>query len=222
MSDSRDSDRMMNVFPLCPACGTEQPWDQKLCWLCAAPLSERTVEQSKPPKQPPPSAPPQQPLARPAIVLSDAHVIAETARPTFLLSTIILVVTLAAICFGLLRQAPGLTIPMCVLLLPVFIRTGMVLRRREQVGKQTSIGTKIGLFAGSFLVATIMACTVSVAAFLSFCGACLVLGSVGSSFARSESMLLGLSGCAAAAVVIAIGAGFLSWSRSRYRRDIDR
>jgi hypothetical protein len=49
-----------------------------------------------------------------------------------------LLMTLASVCFGLLAVAPGLGIPVCVLLVPVLIRTTMVVRRREAAGAAVS------------------------------------------------------------------------------------
>lgn len=139
-----------------------------------------------------------------------------TGRFSFSLSTLLLLMTLAAICFGLLAAAPGLGVPMCVLLVPVLIRTVMVVRRREASGLPVSRAKKIGLMATSFGVATVVAVVVAVAAFCSFCGVCL-LGIGGS----NEEAMLGagiMFSLAGVSVVMLVFLG--KWIRRRYRRDV--
>ncbi len=130
-----------------------------------------------------------------------------------------LVMTLASICFGLLAVAPGLAVPMCVLLVPVFVRTAMVVRRREASGLAVSSTEKVTLFIGSFGVATVVAVVVGVAAFCSFCGVCLLAVSVDNSYGGPGWFLGGILMFAIAGVSIRWVARSIKWIRRRYRHD---
>ncbi|MDH3719206.1 MAG: hypothetical protein OES79_13895 [Planctomycetota bacterium] len=185
---------------VCPECGARRAAADKICWLCAAPLQRVTT--------------PLEISARDLV--GPPHI----ERFSFALSTVMLVITLASVCFGLLAVAPGLAVPMCVLLVPVFVRTMMVVRRREAAGMSVSPLQKVGLFLGSFAVATILSVVIAVAAFCSFCGVCLVVISGDSSYGGSETLLWGIGMCSAAAAAVVAIVFIFKWIRRRYQRDI--
>lgn len=189
---------------VCPHCGGDAREGDR-CWLCGASLEgggARPIEVSPwaPRNLEPPPEPPLPPV-------------------TFSLSTVILIITLCAICFGILRIAPGLAIPLCILLVPVFCRTYAVVRRREARGRSVSAVQKASLFAGSFAVAVVMAVVVGVIAFGAFCSVCAMI--VGVSFNEPESFAFLII-----MVPLTIGGiyglkALIKWSRRRYRRDIE-
>lgn len=185
--------------PLCPECDAPVIPDRSDCWLCGAKLANQGHV---------PTAVPPRAIAPPS------------SEPiSFGLSTLMLIVTLAAVCFGLLVQAPGLAIPMCVLLIPVFVRTVMVVRRREASGLPVSPMQKVGMFLGSFGVASLLAVVVCVAAFCSFCGVCLLAVSPDQKYGGAGVALWGIGMCAAAAAAV-VGIVFIAkWIRRRYVRD---
>lgn len=183
-----------NTGRTCIKCGAQQPRETKTCWLCGA---LTTLDSHKPQATNP---------VRPA---SD--------RFSFSLSTLLLLMALAAVCFGLLAEAPGLGVPMCVLLVPVLVRTAKVVRRREAAGLSVSRAEKISLMATSFGVATVVAVVVAVAAFCSFCGVCLLVMSPGGA---PDTLVWGTGMCIVAALAILLFAVMIKWIRRRYRRDI--
>ena len=121
----------------CPHCQAQQPSEKDRGWLCGAEFLAG-VDQS--------------PIVEPK---------SHPDRFSFSLSTLFLLMTLASVCFGLLAVAPGLGIPVCVLLVPVLVRTTMVVRRREAAGAAVSRAEKVSLMASSFGVATVLAVVVS-------------------------------------------------------------
>jgi hypothetical protein len=173
----------------CPNCGAEQPEPAATCWLCGQKLG-------------------------------DAGVVTTTRRDpgvSFSLSTVLLVITLACICFALLAAAPGLGILAAVLLVPVFIRTTMVLKQREARGIETSQVEKWSLAIGSFFTAMVMATVVLSTAFAAFCFSCLAGYSVSGRGDDSTPIVVAfIVGGAVTLFMVYLMAG---WARKRYRRD---
>jgi len=181
----------------CPKCGALQPRETELCWLCSA---KATTEGNDP--------------------ASVDLVQVAPERFSFSLSTLLLLMTLASVCMGLLVVAPGLGVPMCVLLVPVLVRTMMVVRRREAVGLAVSRIEKISLMASSFGVATVLAVVVSAAAFAGFCGVCLLMVSPDNKYGGPGILAWGVGMCAVAAFAVWLTIRVMKWIRRRYRRDV--
>ena len=182
---------------VCPKCSAQQPLGTDLCWLCGAEV----------------------PVDGGAEVVVDPVAVAPQ-RFSFSLSTLLLLITLASVCMGLLAVAPGLGVPMCVLLVPVLVRTAMVVRRREAAGLPVSRVEKIGLAASSFGVASVLAIVVSAAAFAGFCGVCLLMVSADGRYGGPGMFAWGVGMCFIAALAVWISIGVLKWIRRRYRRDV--
>jgi hypothetical protein len=177
----------------CPQCGAQLPRAGVPCWLCGA-------EQAKP-------------VADSHSFQSAAPIAAARSHEglSYSLSTLMLIMTLAAVACALVVALPGLGIPICILLVPVLIRTAMVVRRREESGRPVSAGEKIALVLISLVVANVIAAVVAVAAIGSFCFVCLSAGTE----AAIPVAILG-----AAIVTIPVLVLLTRWIRSRYRRDI--
>jgi hypothetical protein len=100
----------------------------------------------------------------------------STARPsaqgisTYSLSSLFLIVTLAAVCFGLISQAPGLAIPLIVLITPAILNTFIKSRKQQRAGSEFTTGDKIRVFASSVGVVL----SVIVAGAVAFLAACFV------------------------------------------------
>ena len=109
---------------------------------------------------------------------------------------------------------------MCVLLVPVLVRTAMVVRRRDAAGLPVSRAEKISLVISSFGVATVLAVVVSAAAFAGFCGACLLMFSTGGRGDNAGLFAWGVGMCAVAAFAVWLTVLMVKWIRHRYRRDI--
>jgi len=126
----------------CIECGARNFSSAKKCYLCGAELK------------------PIRPGARPQPLPT-----AVTRGPlTYSLSTLFLIVALAGVCFGLIATAPGLGIPVAVLVAPAFIRTLAEIRQQKMAGEKPRAGDKIGAFFESLSV-TVMAAVPGTIAF---------------------------------------------------------
>lgn len=136
--------------PKCPQCGAERVAGSTVCWLCRAPLAEGEGLTG-----PNPYAAPQS-LARP---------------PQFGLASLMLVITLAGLCLGLVTVAPGLIVPLLVFVIPAIIRTTIVTSRRAVDGAQQTLGNKVLTFLASLGIVYV----VWMAGVVAFFGACSVM-----------------------------------------------
>jgi hypothetical protein len=139
---------------------------------------------------------------------------------SFSLATMMLLMTLAAVWLGLLAAAPGLAILVCILLVPVIVRTARVVRRREERGRTVSSGEKIALAATSFMVTLVILVVTTVAAVGTFCGLCLGMYTMSDRRDQNAGIQMVISGAVTLVVLIAIGRLMAKWVRIRYRRDI--
>ena len=90
------------------------------------------------------------------------------AHPTFGLSSLMLVIALAAVCFGVIREVPGLGIPLAVVATPALVRTFGVVGRRRAKGQTMTTLEQLGAFLGSVSVVA----TIGVASGAAFFGTC--------------------------------------------------
>lgn len=199
----------------CPHCDAKQLGPSKRCWLCEKPLTGAPTPISTTTGEPASAGGFRMPT--PAEASSpDAH----PERFHFSLATMLLMMTLASVCLGLVVTLPGLGIFACILMGPVFIRTVRVVRHREARGQDVSPGQKVAMFAGSFAVASIIAIIAGVCAFCTFCGVCgsfIVLGG-GSSSAEAVPFVFMALGVGAVSLFATIK--LIKWNRSRFRREI--
>jgi hypothetical protein len=175
---------------ICPKCGAKQPRPLDECWLCGLAFDEA----------------------------GSTGVVAHEQPASYSLSTLLLIMTLACICFALVAAAPGLGVFVGILLVPVFIRTSMVLKKREAQGIATSRVEKWSLALGSFAVATVMAILVLSTSFAAFCFSCLVGLSAGNGGDGGPIILACLAGGAVLLLMVYLMA---KWVRVRFRRDTE-
>jgi hypothetical protein len=174
---------------VCPHCGAERVRGAATCWLCGAKLGE--AEFTAAAGQSPPMS--------------------------FSMSAMLLVMTLACICFALLAAAPGLGIFVGVILVPVFIRTARVIKVREARGIETTAVEKWSLAIGSFFAATVMAIVVLFTAFAAFCFSC--LAGYAAAGNGNDSAPVVIAFLVAGAVTLLVVYWMARWARARYRRD---
>lgn len=103
----------------CPYCGARNALGESQCWLCRQPLSVEAAAGEP--------------------ILAEA----VDARPQFALSSLLLVMTLVCISAGLVAAAPGLIIPLVVIVIPALIRSFAASRA---AGGQLSVGGRIANF----------------------------------------------------------------------------
>ncbi len=190
----------------CPECGAVVGQGVVRCWLCgwqrdgdSASVSTQSV------------APP------------------VTPRPvdhgfSFSLETLMLVMTLSAVGMGAIVLFPGVGIILAIMLLPAFIRTAKVVRRRAEQGRAVGLWPRVALFFGSFTTALVIIVVVSVASVGTFCGLCLGFYAVAEGGPGFDSLMIlaaVISGIAAIAATITAIIFSTKWVRRRYRRDTE-
>jgi hypothetical protein len=147
------------------------------------------------------------------IVVGDARPqAAPPNRVQFTAATLLVGITLLCVFFALFVAAPGLAILLAIFAFPAFVRTAMVARRREELGRPMSSETKFVSFIGSMAAAALIAMVVVVASIGTFCTICLTSG-------REEMIPVAalIAGGVTIPIVVALG----KWVRNRYRRDTE-
>ena len=105
---------------VCPHCHAENPPGTLMCWICLQPLAE--------------------PASRPPAVPSLAP------QRTFSLGSLMLVIALIAVCFGVFRETPGLGVALVIVLAPAFLHTLRNVYRRKAEGRPMSAMEKFAVF----------------------------------------------------------------------------
>ena len=106
----------------CPYCGARNARDEAKCWLCKQPLTAEAAANEP--------------------ILAEA----VDARPQFALSSLLLVITLVCISAGLVAAAPGLIVPLVIIVIPALIRSFAATRA---AGGQLSVGQRVANFVVS-------------------------------------------------------------------------
>lgn len=179
----------------CPQCGAVNAnWDAN-CWLCQQPLhSGAGVLRSA--------------VGDDSIILAQA----VEAKTQFGLSTLLIIVTVVCISFGLLTIAPGSIIPLLVIVTPALIRTAVATRLS---GGPTSVGDKVAAFSASIGIIVL----IWLAGLVAFATACtlIVIGGATQNFNNNIVSLLLLLGVGAAVGAFALVVWLLykTWPRNK-------
>jgi hypothetical protein len=170
----------MSLNRPCLDCGALNYTSATKCYLCGEELTPAL-----------PGTPPPLPTPLPL----------ETRGPlTYSLSTLFLIVTLAGVCFGLIAAAPGLGIPVTVLVIPAMIRTLAETRQQQRLGERPRTEDKIG----NFFVSLAVMFAVIVAAGVAFFTACSAIGFGLGTLTRFDSPAFGV------VVFLALGSGLFA------------
>jgi hypothetical protein len=172
----------------CPHCGAEVQTPGGPCWLC-----RQKASQAGP---------------NPYTINPDATNPYATPRPIgdnvaqFSLASLFLVMTLVAVCLGVIMIAPGLGILFAFITTPAFIRTMVAASRGRQIGAPLSPLEKTGIF----LISWFIMCAVGIASVVAFMAVCvagaLITEGAG---ARLEIILtVGVLGGLAAAIPLTV------------------
>lgn len=138
MSENSKSSNPLSGPAICPDCGAVNSAGAGRCWLCQRALGSGNAPATKSDGSTAKGVPPQ---AMPAGV--------GRGPGTFSLATLMLLVTLAAVLCGLTAVAPGLGIPLAVLVTPALIRTFAATNVRRAQGLEPTAEAKIGMFLAS-------------------------------------------------------------------------
>jgi hypothetical protein len=118
---------------------------------------------------------------------------AESARRTYHLSTLMLLVAVISVCLGVLREVPGLGVLLILLMVPALIRTLAGAARRQSRGSPMSWNEKLAVFLSSLGIVFV----VGFASLIAFVATCLPAGVVmigtGSEFGFYLAVIVGLA-----------------------------
>ena len=142
-------DRSSTTSSYCPQCKALQRTDARECWLCGATLS-----------------------ARQTTAAADISVAVQQPVSSYSLASLMLFVTLLCVALGVSTIAPGVGIPLGIVLIVVWSRTAAVTRRRAAHGLAVTPLEKIELFASSFSVTIGLLGLVGIAGFAAFWAVC--------------------------------------------------
>ena len=132
-------------FRHCPECQATRRPDAKYCWLCGAAL---------------------EPIAAEAVQPSVGS--ERRAAYQFGLSTLMLMVTLAAVVLSVFRMSLGVGLALVFLTTPALVRTCITAARRKARGQPMSPLAKTGVFAATFGIVVVVVAA-SIAAFFAVC-----------------------------------------------------
>ena len=201
----------------CPRCSYPISAMQRYCVKCGLDQQSRQISDDEP--------------LEVTEIIEDASLPLPGSIAGFSLSSMLMVVTLVAICLGLSVANPGLGIAAAVISLPPLLRTVLVARKQRQQGVHLSPAKKTRLFASSWLVTTLMSMTVSliisgvgvVALLLSVVVICSAIPGGSSSQSIKEAGLQSVwivTAVFGLTVVFFTLRSFWFWSKTRWKRDI--
>jgi hypothetical protein len=184
----------------CPRCGaTWRPGADK-CWLCYAPAPTATHVGLKE-------------FATPKPVRADA---ASAVGSSFSLASLMMAMTLVSVVFGISTFAPGVGIPLGIVLLVVWLKTAERARQRRQLGQSLTWAETIQLFFASFGVAIAMLAVVAAAGGAAFAVACFACATA---FGEAQIGLIALAGGVGLLIAIPVLWNLARWIRGRWLDD---
>ena len=197
-------------FMHCPECGSQVRAGEERCWLCHAqlPAGQRGRESFRA-EDGPVAGSPARNDSRPS----------AAASQQFSLATILLVITLIAVCLGVLRISPGFGIAVLVFAVPALIRTVVVGAQVKSVGQRLSIGEKLTAFAASLGIMIL----VGIAGVVAFqiacwgtCGVIMLTADAAGASSPNESILY-ISVAIGSLAALAVGLWIMWLTRPRKR-----
>lgn len=147
---------------LCPQCGAACPAEADRCWMCHARLSPTDAD----------------PFAQPAAAAD------PLGSGQFSLATILLVITLIAVCLGVFRISPGFGLAMIAFSVPALIRTFVAGVQQKRTGQRLTVGDKLTAFAASMGIMVLVGIAAVIAFQIACWGTCGVI-----SLANSRSII---------------------------------
>lgn len=134
----------------------------------------------------------------------------------FSLATILLVMTLIAVCFGAFGISPGLGLAVAAFAAPALIRTLVVGAQQKRAGQRLSIADKLTAFLASLGIMILVAVAAIVAFQIACWGTCGIIAAADSQSLVDEAGFIA-SVVVGSAAAIAVGIWILWATRPRRR-----
>jgi hypothetical protein len=150
----------------CPGCGSFNIPTQIGCSRCGHRLDEG--------RSPTSSADlgPERDKSGPAVDLQPVPAARSAGRPTFRISSFLLVIALVAVCMGAGHEQPFLGIALAAVALPAAVYTSVIAFRRAAAGKPMAVVEKVRSFARALAGVLV----ITLAALTAFCATCTPIG----------------------------------------------
>lgn len=181
MSQPSPSQAPSPALPRCRECGAELTSDQTKCWLCGKPQSATN------------------PYASPAAAAD-----LQGGAGQFSLATILLVITLVAICLGTFRLSPGMGIWVVIVATPALVRTFIAGIRQKSAGHRLTLGEKILAFIASAGIIILIGVAAVVAFEIACWGSCALVAAAAGEGEPAMMTGIVLGGIAALVTTIAL------------------
>jgi hypothetical protein len=153
------SDSTASPPALCPECGASVKASDDACWLCKRPLAVAAELVG---------------LPVPAVVPDWVQRQRQANPAQFSLESLMLVITLIAVCLGMIAAVPGLGVLVSIVAAPALIRTLIAGYYEKAAGGKLTLGEKVMAFVASTGV-TLAVLATGASAFATACfGTCLV------------------------------------------------
>jgi len=190
----------------CGDCGAENAPGRAACWLCFKPLLvPPSVSQASPGSV----------VTAELVPPTGTSVVPRAGSPSsFNLSSLMLVVTLAAVCFGVFRAAPGLAVLLLIVVAPALFRTFVSGVRRKERGEKFGTAEKVLAFAGSLGIMLLIAVAAGISFFATCWVACFGVALTNTN-GMDNALQVGLIGGLLVALTLSIGLFILFWPRRR-------
>lgn len=184
---------------LCPECGATCPVGADRCWMCHARLPATGVN----------------PFSPPAATAAEESL----GGGQFSLATILLVITLIAVCLGVFRMSPGFGLAMIAFSVPALIRTFFAGAQQKRAGQRLTVADKLTAFAASMGIMVLIGIAAVIAFQIACWGTCgLIAATTPDPSSANEEALLVLSVGAGSLAALGIGGWILWLTRPRKPR----
>ena len=167
------------------------PEGNKECWLCKAPASGETTAEPR-----------------------------GGQHATFRLSSLMLTVTLIAVCLGIWQLSSGLGIFFAIIVAPAFVRTAITAVRQRRLGEPMEIEDKIITFVASIGVVVSVAVASGIAFLVTCWTACagVVAVSESTGIRTGAGIWASILAGTVAALIVAVLLFRATWPRDRSRK----
>jgi hypothetical protein len=185
------------IVVVCPDCGASARGGETACFLCGHRLGADDAKKA---------------------IAHAAGVARPTFRPTFHISSILLLIAVVALCLGVGHDEPFLGIALAVVVVPAAVYTTIIAFRSRATGRPMSVFEKVWSFAGAILGVI----AIEFAALVAFFMTCIPTGFVTMSAGESGIIVAVVLGGIAAIVVAVYMTRYLLTRKLRLARKAEK